>query len=290
MKKIFLWAIVFCSLMMFAGQTNAAQTTFQKNYNTLNKYFKAFNDCRVKNNLPKLKASYIAVKENTNNANNLVIFKIKKLRTAYLDCKTKACPDLIAPTPDFCKDGKIISGGIDSKGCALAPKCEKIEPVVESGKGFLNIIGSANITINKNQGVTAVDSDSADFSIDFKIQAGSKDIYINDQTAANPGLVLKTDNGITSLATCQGFDGVYHDVANKYFIVYAGQKGTISCSTHIIPTEDQFVVGYLSDFLWGIDSTDTTQFHWTPDGANNTVRFDIMSYYKSESIYLDKRP
>lgn len=35
------------------------------------------------------------------------------------------CPVLSQPSPDWCSDGKIISGGKDAKGCELPPTCEK---------------------------------------------------------------------------------------------------------------------------------------------------------------------
>lgn len=35
------------------------------------------------------------------------------------------CPQLISPSPDFCKDGEIVSGGKDECGCNLPPTCEK---------------------------------------------------------------------------------------------------------------------------------------------------------------------
>ena len=34
------------------------------------------------------------------------------------------CPQWMPPGPGFCKDGNIISGGTDSCGCTLPPKCE----------------------------------------------------------------------------------------------------------------------------------------------------------------------
>lgn len=42
------------------------------------------------------------------------------------DCKeqsTVSCPVYSPPAPTFCKDGQIISGGEDAKGCALPPRC-----------------------------------------------------------------------------------------------------------------------------------------------------------------------
>jgi hypothetical protein len=33
------------------------------------------------------------------------------------------CPMYSPPAPDWCKDGKIVSGGKDENGCALSPKC-----------------------------------------------------------------------------------------------------------------------------------------------------------------------
>jgi hypothetical protein len=37
----------------------------------------------------------------------------------------KECPSFAPPAPDFCKDGKIVAGGKDTRGCQLSPKCEK---------------------------------------------------------------------------------------------------------------------------------------------------------------------
>jgi len=34
------------------------------------------------------------------------------------------CPQAVNPSPNYCNGGKIISGGIDSYGCDLPPKCE----------------------------------------------------------------------------------------------------------------------------------------------------------------------
>ena len=34
------------------------------------------------------------------------------------------CPQLMPPGPNFCPNGKVISGGKDANGCALPPKCE----------------------------------------------------------------------------------------------------------------------------------------------------------------------
>ena len=33
------------------------------------------------------------------------------------------CPQLMPPSPDFCTNGKIVSGGVDSHGCQMPPKC-----------------------------------------------------------------------------------------------------------------------------------------------------------------------
>lgn len=49
--------------------------------------------------------------------------------------RTVDCPALAPVSPDFCKDGKMISGGKDKNGCPLPPKCVKSEmeqiPIVE---------------------------------------------------------------------------------------------------------------------------------------------------------------
>jgi|GEM_PF-1710713 len=39
-----------------------------------------------------------------------------------LNCS--ACPQLASPGPDFCTEGKIISGGTDACGCNLSPVCQ----------------------------------------------------------------------------------------------------------------------------------------------------------------------
>jgi hypothetical protein len=36
------------------------------------------------------------------------------------------CPLLSQPSPEFCKEGKIVSGGKDECGCQLPPKCEPV--------------------------------------------------------------------------------------------------------------------------------------------------------------------
>jgi len=33
------------------------------------------------------------------------------------------CPQLMPPSPDFCTNGAIVSGGVDSHGCQMPPKC-----------------------------------------------------------------------------------------------------------------------------------------------------------------------
>lgn len=33
------------------------------------------------------------------------------------------CPQIMPPSPNFCKNGAIVSGGIDKNGCYLPPKC-----------------------------------------------------------------------------------------------------------------------------------------------------------------------
>jgi len=39
-------------------------------------------------------------------------------------CAPADCPKLVAPAPGFCKNGKIIYGGEDIRGCQLGPKCQ----------------------------------------------------------------------------------------------------------------------------------------------------------------------
>jgi len=47
--------------------------------------------------------------------------------TGYADVKEcGSCPQLAPASPDFCKDGTILSGGVDDCGCTLAPKCEPV--------------------------------------------------------------------------------------------------------------------------------------------------------------------
>jgi len=41
-----------------------------------------------------------------------------------LNCTT--CPQLAPPGPEFCTEGRIVSGGVDACGCNLPPKCEAV--------------------------------------------------------------------------------------------------------------------------------------------------------------------
>ncbi len=42
------------------------------------------------------------------------------------ECKSCGdCPQLSPSSPDFCKEGEIVSGGKDECGCALPPVCNK---------------------------------------------------------------------------------------------------------------------------------------------------------------------
>jgi len=43
------------------------------------------------------------------------------------DEKCTSCPQFSPPAPDWCKDGKIISGGVDENGCQLTPECVPIK-------------------------------------------------------------------------------------------------------------------------------------------------------------------
>lgn len=292
MKKIYLaLATVFC-FVIFANQTFATtQPTFQKNYNTLNQYFKAFNDCRAKNNLPKLKASYIAVKETQYNANNLVVLKIQKIKTAYLSCKSKlkACPVV---NPPVCDDGQLVEQAKDANGCRVAPKCvvsTSSTTTSATGAEYANVLGPIVFSMEKNQGINQFNSDTADFSVTFKLRAGAKNIYINDDISSNPGLVLKADHGTTTAYACTPFDGATRDATNHQFMILAGQVAGIQCSIHITPDADGHYIGYISDFIWGTDTDDSTEFHWTPTGANNTARFDYLANYKSDPMYLEYR-
>lgn len=61
----------------------------------------------------------------------------------YADVKDcDACPQLMAPAPDFCKDGTLVAGMIDGCGCQAAPICvitEKKDPdIIVSNPGSGN--------------------------------------------------------------------------------------------------------------------------------------------------------
>jgi hypothetical protein len=290
MKKIYLALIAVFCFVVFANQSMAmTQTTFQKNYSTLNQYFKAFNDCRTKSNLPKLLASYINVKETQAGANSLVLLKIGKIKSAYQLClKTVLkCPIV---NPPICDNGVLTEQAKDKNGCRVAPKCVVNVIVPSSGQDYSSIIGPVSFEMKKNQGINQFNSDTADFTVTFKLRASTKNIYINDDISSNPGLVLKSDNGTTSAYACTTFDGATRDSVKHQFIIPAGQTAGIQCSVHIVPDTDGYYAGYISDYIWGTDPNDSTEFHWTPDGANNTARFDILASYKSDSMYLKKRP
>lgn len=83
------------------------------------------------------------------------------------DEQCEACPQLTPPSPDWCKNGKIISGEIDENGCPLPPKC-LLEPskISETGKvGEAKIsspkIGTRAVTIEKSQGQLFIKSEIA---------------------------------------------------------------------------------------------------------------------------------
>lgn len=40
------------------------------------------------------------------------------------NCTT--CRQLVSPGPEYCKEGRIVSGGVDACGCNLPPKCEAV--------------------------------------------------------------------------------------------------------------------------------------------------------------------
>jgi len=59
------------------------------------------------------------------------------------ECKIEVrCPFFAPPAPDFCLNGKIISGGHDANGCQLPPRCESITktcplyPMPVCGEGY----------------------------------------------------------------------------------------------------------------------------------------------------------
>ncbi|MCX6785420.1 MAG: hypothetical protein NTZ18_01040 [Candidatus Komeilibacteria bacterium] len=50
------------------------------------------------------------------------------------------CPQPAPTAPDFCSDGKIVSGGVDEHGCQLAPTCQRADTALDSdGDGLTNV-------------------------------------------------------------------------------------------------------------------------------------------------------
>ncbi|MBS3068978.1 hypothetical protein J4441_01285 [Candidatus Micrarchaeota archaeon] len=50
--------------------------------------------------------------------------KAKMLSLGWSEAtKPKDCPQIMPPSPNFCENGTIVSGGIDDNGCELAPAC-----------------------------------------------------------------------------------------------------------------------------------------------------------------------
>jgi len=50
-------------------------------------------------------------------------------------CPSHTCPQYVAPSPTFCLDGNIISGGFDSYGCQSPPRCQK--PFCDCPTGYV---------------------------------------------------------------------------------------------------------------------------------------------------------
>ena len=51
----------------------------------------------------------------------------------YYDVKEcGTCPQLSAPSPDFCKKGRIADGGKDGCGCQMPPTCEAVACTMEA--------------------------------------------------------------------------------------------------------------------------------------------------------------
>src|SRR3989338_1841281 len=51
------------------------------------------------------------------------------------------CPQFAPTAPDWCKDGKIIQGGIDEGGCPLPPKCNPVNNSVLCSKDYDPVCG-----------------------------------------------------------------------------------------------------------------------------------------------------
>lgn len=48
------------------------------------------------------------------------------------DCSIEtcgSCPQYIAPSPDFCRNGKIVDNGKTECGCQKPPTCEPVAPI-----------------------------------------------------------------------------------------------------------------------------------------------------------------
>jgi hypothetical protein len=68
------------------------------------------------------------------------------------------CPQLMPVSPDFCSDGEIISGGVDERGCQLAPTCQKATTDTD-GDGLTDVeeqaLGSnSNLVDTDNDGLS----------------------------------------------------------------------------------------------------------------------------------------
>ncbi len=50
---------------------------------------------------------------------------------------TQECPTIMPQGPNFCKDGKIVTGDLDENGCSLPPKCVKTKSTLDSDKDGL---------------------------------------------------------------------------------------------------------------------------------------------------------
>ena len=51
----------------------------------------------------------------------------------FAKCADFNCPLIVAPSPDFCKDGNIVDGGKNQFGCQNPPKCQQSQCLCSSG-------------------------------------------------------------------------------------------------------------------------------------------------------------